>query len=97
MVWWRWPEGTAFYILILSLSCYLHLLFPPQWPHNTGPLMTYMTSCGSTSCDQFDPTGAKWFKIDQLGKKDADTWYQADIREYRAIVRARSQLTVPIL
>jgi hypothetical protein len=42
--------------------------------------MTYMTSCGSTSCDQFDPTGAKWFKIDQLGlKQDGSTWYQADI------------------
>ncbi|TCD66356.1 hypothetical protein EIP91_001462 [Steccherinum ochraceum] len=51
-----------------------------KWPHNTGPLMTYMTSCGSTSCDKFDPTNAKWFKIDQLGKKDANTWYQADIQ-----------------
>lgn len=51
-----------------------------KWPHNTGPLMTYMASCGSTPCDQFDPTGAKWFKIDQLGKKsDGTTWYQADI------------------
>ena len=42
--------------------------------------MTYMTSCGNTPCDQFDPTGAEWFKIDQLGKKpDGSTWYQADI------------------
>ena len=29
--------------------------------------MTYMASCGSTPCDQFDPTGAKWFKIDAAG------------------------------
>ena len=44
--------------------------------------MTYMASCGSTPCDQFDPGNgnAKWFKIDQLGKKpDGSTWYQADI------------------
>ncbi|KAI0809001.1 glycosyl hydrolase family 61-domain-containing protein [Irpex lacteus] len=49
------------------------------WPHEVGPLMTYMASCGNTPCDQFDPTGAKWFKIDQFGKKDGNTWYQADI------------------
>ena len=29
--------------------------------------MTYLASCGSTSCDQYDPTGAKWFKIDEAG------------------------------
>ncbi|KAI0344324.1 hypothetical protein BDW22DRAFT_1355695 [Trametopsis cervina] len=53
-----------------------------HWPHNTGPLMTYMASCGSSSCAQFDPSGAKWFKIDQLGKKsDGSTWYQADISD----------------
>ncbi|THH28726.1 hypothetical protein EUX98_g5466 [Antrodiella citrinella] len=50
-----------------------------KWPHNTGPLMTYMASCGSTACDQFNATGATWFKIDEVGKKDASTWYQADI------------------
>ncbi|KAJ3551901.1 hypothetical protein NM688_g4443 [Phlebia brevispora] len=51
-----------------------------NWPHNTGPLMTYMASCGSTSCSEFDPTGAKWFKIDELGlKSDGSTWYQSDI------------------
>ncbi|KAI0089795.1 glycosyl hydrolase family 61-domain-containing protein [Irpex rosettiformis] len=50
------------------------------WPHEVGPLMTYMASCGNTPCDQFDPSGAQWFKIDQYGKKpDGNTWYQADI------------------
>ncbi|KAI0791898.1 glycosyl hydrolase family 61-domain-containing protein [Abortiporus biennis] len=54
-----------------------------KWPHNTGPLMTYMASCGSTSCDQYDPDGdTKWFKIDQLGKEsDGSTWYQQDVMQ----------------
>ena len=33
--------------------------------------MTYMASCGNTPCNEFDPTGAEWFKIDELGKKNA--------------------------
>ncbi|CAL1697126.1 unnamed protein product [Somion occarium] len=50
-----------------------------KWPHNTGPLMTYMASCGSTSCGQFDPSGAQWFKIDEVGRKSDGNWYQMDI------------------
>ncbi|KAI0762314.1 glycosyl hydrolase family 61-domain-containing protein [Fomes fomentarius] len=52
-----------------------------KWPHNTGPLMTYMASCGSTTCDKFDERDAQWFKIDEAGKKpnDDSTWIQADI------------------
>lgn len=40
-----------------------------------------MASCGSTSCDQFDPSGAKWFKISQQGQREDDpsTWYMEDI------------------
>ena len=57
-----------------------HIL-PVQWPHNTGPMLTYMAPCEGTTCDKYDASGAKWFKIDQLGKKDSDTWWQADIRE----------------
>ncbi|TCD61287.1 hypothetical protein EIP91_008683 [Steccherinum ochraceum] len=56
-----------------------------RWPHSTGPLITYMTSCGPTSCDKFDPTNAKWFKIAQLGKKDANTWFQEDIERGSAL------------
>jgi len=47
-----------------------------NWPHNTGPLMTYMASCGSTTCDKFDSTKAKWFKIDQVGKDSNGKWLQ---------------------
>jgi hypothetical protein len=51
-----------------------------KWPHNVGPLMTYMTQCNG-NCADFDPTGAKWFKIDEGGKKpNSDQWYQADIQ-----------------
>ncbi|KAI9070003.1 lytic polysaccharide monooxygenase, partial [Trametes sanguinea] len=52
-----------------------------KWPHNTGPLMTYMAKCGSTTCDKFNDTNAQWFKIDQAGKKsdDASQWVQQDI------------------
>lgn len=51
-----------------------------QWPHNIGPVMTYMTTCGDTSCDKFDPTGASWFKIDQKGfKPGSDVWWQQDL------------------
>ena len=52
-----------------------------QWPHNIGPLMTYMASCGNTPCTDFDPSGAKWFKIDELGLKPdgSGDWFQNDI------------------
>ncbi|KAH9913138.1 glycosyl hydrolase family 61-domain-containing protein [Epithele typhae] len=51
-----------------------------KWPHNTGPFMTYMASCGDVTCDKFNSTDAQWFKIDQVGKKsDGTTWVQADI------------------
>ncbi|PPQ72829.1 hypothetical protein CVT26_003338 [Gymnopilus dilepis] len=50
-----------------------------NWPHNTGPMLTYMANCGSTTCDKFDITQAKWFKTQQLGMKDANTWYLASV------------------
>ncbi|KNZ76499.1 Cellulose-growth-specific protein, partial [Termitomyces sp. J132] len=52
------------------------------WPHNTGPLMTYLASCGSTTCDKFDSTKAKWFKIDQQGQDASGKWIQAELRKY---------------
>ncbi|KAG6851721.1 hypothetical protein C0991_006739 [Blastosporella zonata] len=60
-----------------------------NWPHNTGPLITYMASCGSTTCDQFDSTTAKWFKIDQQGQKSdgSGNWNQGDVSEYPRAVR----------
>lgn len=41
-------------------------------------MLTYMASCGSTTCDKFDDTQAKWFKISEDGKTPGDnsTWLQ---------------------
>ncbi|EIN03477.1 hypothetical protein PUNSTDRAFT_94036 [Punctularia strigosozonata HHB-11173 SS5] len=53
-----------------------------NWPHNTGPMLTYMASCGNTTCDRFDSANASWFKIDEVGKKpDNHTWFQADLMQ----------------
>ncbi|KAF9497018.1 hypothetical protein BDN71DRAFT_1481963 [Pleurotus eryngii] len=50
-----------------------------RWPHNTGPSLTYLASCGSTSCDKFNAADAKWFKIHEGGKKSNGQWLQQDI------------------
>ncbi|KAJ7474843.1 glycoside hydrolase family 61 protein [Mycena latifolia] len=50
-----------------------------RWPHNIGPMLTYMTSCGSTDCTTFNSSAAKWFKIAQVGRIPGDsdgTWFQ---------------------
>jgi hypothetical protein len=45
--------------------------------------MTYMGACDTSTCDKFNGTTAKFFKIDQIGKKsDGSTWYQQDISAY---------------
>ncbi|KAJ3715316.1 glycosyl hydrolase family 61-domain-containing protein [Lentinula raphanica] len=38
-----------------------------NWPHNTGPMLTYMTSCGSSDCTQYNSSSSKWFKIAEIG------------------------------
>jgi hypothetical protein len=52
-----------------------------NWPHNTGPMLTYMASCGDDTCDKFDDSQAKWFKIDQDGRKTTGNkdWIQQDL------------------
>ena len=48
--------------------------------------MTYMGACDTSTCDKFNGSTAKFFKIDQIGKKsDGNTWYQADISAYHLI------------
>lgn len=41
--------------------------FLSQWPHEVGPVMTYMASCNGP-CSKFNAAGAQWFKIGQSGK-----------------------------
>ena len=55
-----------------------------QWPHNIGPIMTYMTSCGDTTCDQYNSTNSEWFKIEETGLEPGNTtWYQQNISTSR--------------
>jgi hypothetical protein len=72
-------------LLALSLltphASYSFILRYGKWPHQVGPLMTYMASC-DTTCDKFNGSTAKWFKIDQSGK-DGSTWYQQDVGAQR--------------
>ncbi|TCD71381.1 hypothetical protein EIP91_010087 [Steccherinum ochraceum] len=52
-----------------------------RWPHNTGPVLTYLAECTGTTCDKFDASKAKWFKIDELGKRSNGDWAQQDLYE----------------
>lgn len=61
-----------------------------NWPHNTGPMLTYMASCGDQSCIKFNSTTAKWFKIQQIGQKSDGAWAQADI-----MAGAPASITLP--
>ncbi|KAJ7240389.1 glycosyl hydrolase family 61-domain-containing protein [Mycena haematopus] len=50
-----------------------------RWPHNIGPMLTYMTPCPDTDCSTFNSSNAKWFKIAQVGRIPGDsqgTWFQ---------------------
>jgi len=47
------------------------------WPHDHGPIINYMASCGSNDCSNFDASTAKWFKIEQSGVQPDGTWAQA--------------------
>ncbi|TFK65942.1 hypothetical protein BDN72DRAFT_844925 [Pluteus cervinus] len=50
-----------------------------NWPHDTGPMLTYMASCGDAPCSQFDSTTAKWFKIQEVGRRADGLWTQKDV------------------
>jgi hypothetical protein len=51
------------------------------WPHNAGPIMNYMASCGGNDCSQFDASKAEWFKIEQSGVQSDGTWEQASLMQ----------------
>ncbi|KAJ6584982.1 glycosyl hydrolase family 61-domain-containing protein [Mycena capillaripes] len=59
------------------------------WFHNVGPMLTYLSSCGSASCSEFDASQAMWFKIEQAGR-DASGWAQAQLNS-----GAPASLTLP--
>ncbi|KAF5319791.1 hypothetical protein D9611_012859 [Ephemerocybe angulata] len=61
------------------------------WPHDTGPSLTYLASCGNTPCNEFDSTKAKWFKIGQQGQKpNSNKWFQGDLMK-----GAKATATIP--
>lgn len=62
------------------------------WVHNTGPVMTYMASCGSGGCASFDGSTAQFFKISELGKKDDGNWYMSDLN---AALNDTTSATIP--
>jgi hypothetical protein len=63
------------------------------WVHNTGPVLTYMASCGSGSCTTFDSANAEWFKIDQKGRHDGNgAWFMSD---YNQDVNSLLSVTLP--
>ncbi|KIY53143.1 glycoside hydrolase family 61 protein [Fistulina hepatica ATCC 64428] len=51
-----------------------------DWPHEVGPLMAYLASCGDESCTTFNTSGASWFKIHQVARVDG-VWVQLDIHD----------------
>lgn len=51
-----------------------------KWPHNVGPVITYLSDCGDSGCVGFDSTKARWFKIEQQGyKSSGNEWVQQDL------------------
>lgn len=44
----------------------------PNWPHNIGPVLTYVADCGG-DCSKADVSSLKWVKIDEAGY-EAGKW-----------------------
>ncbi|EOR02787.1 hypothetical protein E3P92_01898 [Wallemia ichthyophaga] len=49
-----------------------------QWPHNTGPIMTYMAKCNG-DCSNADSASSNFFKISELGIENGE-WVQAQLK-----------------
>ncbi|TIA87052.1 hypothetical protein E3P99_03417 [Wallemia hederae] len=48
-----------------------------QWPHNTGPIITYLAACNG-DCSNMNSGSANWFKIDQQAMNNGQ-WVQAGL------------------
>lgn len=75
---------SATWVSICEISFFAFLMVVRfQWPHNTGPMLTYMANCGPNPCNQFDIANAKWFKIQQIGRTSpGSAWAQADLSTF---------------
>ncbi|PFH48347.1 lytic polysaccharide monooxygenase, partial [Amanita thiersii Skay4041] len=63
-----------------------------KFPHAIGPSLTYLASCGSGSCANFDASKAQWFKISQVGRKSDGTWVIAGLSDGTVSVKLPSTL-----
>ncbi|KIK64002.1 glycoside hydrolase family 61 protein [Collybiopsis luxurians FD-317 M1] len=53
-----------------------------NWPHNTGPMLTYMTSCGNSDCTNYNSSSSEWFKIEQVARvSSGGAWAQLAVSE----------------
>ncbi|TIB73531.1 hypothetical protein E3Q23_02977 [Wallemia mellicola] len=59
-----------------------------NWPHNTGPIITYLAACNG-DCANMDAGSAQWFKIDQQAFSNGQ-WVQATL-----LNGAGYQVTIP--
>ncbi|KAL1674323.1 glycosyl hydrolase family 61-domain-containing protein [Schizophyllum commune] len=61
------------------------------WPHNVGPMLTYLAQCDGGDCSTLDGKDAKWFKIEQTGlKDDGSGWVQEELMQEKP-----ASLTLP--
>jgi hypothetical protein len=59
-----------------------------NWPHNSGPLITYLGKCTNNDCSKTDPTKVNWFKIHEVGFEPGTTKWVQD-----TVVRLRKPFT----
>ncbi|KAL1699367.1 glycoside hydrolase family 61 protein [Schizophyllum commune] len=52
-----------------------------KWPHEVGPLLTYLAACPDEACDSWDAKDAQWFKIDEQGMREDGTWVHQDLMQ----------------
>ncbi|KAG8885724.1 hypothetical protein FRB98_001677 [Tulasnella sp. 332] len=53
------------------------------WPHDSGPMITYIASCGNAGCSKVDSSKAKWWKLNQVGKVSTpgNNWVQGKVHK----------------
>ncbi|KIK64050.1 glycoside hydrolase family 61 protein [Collybiopsis luxurians FD-317 M1] len=67
-----------------------------NWPHNTGPMLTYMTSCGDSGCTQYNSSLSKWFKIAEIGIVENGTSGNSPVWAQQSVMNgAFTNVTLP--
>ncbi|KAG9034530.1 hypothetical protein FRB95_013097 [Tulasnella sp. JGI-2019a] len=53
------------------------------WPHNSGPMITYIADCGTAGCTKVDSSKLKWWKLNQVGKVSTpgNSWAQGRVHK----------------